>query len=276
MSPVELRRICERAYAAFHRPRYISPDPLEIVREYDSPADREVVGLIASSLALGRVNAILAAVRRVLVRLAPGGASPAAALEKRTESEVLRVSDGFRYRFFDADQLAGLLLGIREVLRSYGSVERCFATGLTAAGGRDGLLAGLEALVRAVVEGSNGRLDRSILLPRIDRRSACKRLLLYARWMVRRDEIDPGGWSCIGPEALLVPVDAHVLTVARRLGLTTRKQATLAVTRGITDAMRAIAPGDPVRYDFALTRPGIHPMLDETAWLDSAVGPRSA
>jgi len=267
---VSFHEFCERAYDRFHRPDYIAPDPLEVVREYPMASDREVVGLIASSLALGRVDGIVSASREVVDllcdrRTAP--CSPATAILSLEPDEIARVCTGFRYRFFDSDQMAGLLIGIRAVLLEYGSLEEGFAAGL----GSGGVLAGLERLVESLVAGAGGRLDRSILLARPDRGSACKRLLLYLRWMVRSDAIDPGGWTAVGPEALLVPVDTHVLRLARRLGLTGRSQASLRVSQEITDAFRAISPDDPVRYDFCLTRPGIHPLLDEQQFIEQRV-----
>ncbi len=265
-----LRAFCERAYARFHRPDFIAPDPLEVVREYPATNDREVVGLIASSLALGRVDGIVAAVREVVDLLCEGGpraCSPAEAILSRQPDEFTRVFSGFRYRFFDSEQIAGLAMGIRSVLLEYGSLEEGLAAGL----GSDGVLTGLGHLIDLLVAGARGRLDRSIMLARPDRGSACKRLLLYLRWMVRSDTVDPGGWSVVGPESLLVPVDTHVLKLARRLGLTLRRQASLLVSREITNAFRTISPDDPVRYDFCLTRPGIHPLLDEQRFIEESV-----
>jgi uncharacterized protein (TIGR02757 family) len=252
----------------FHHPRYISPDPLEVVREYERVDDREVVGLIASSLALGRVASIIKAVRTVLDRLRTVRPTPAQAVSGATPRSLRSVCSGFRHRFFDEEQLYGLLLGAQAVLRRFGSLEACVRQA-TRGSRTVPLLEGLDFLVGRIVEGAKGRLDRSILLARPDRKSACKRLLLYARWMVRRDEVDPGGWRVVGPEALLVPVDTHVLRVARTLDITSRSSPSLAVSREITDVMRQIVPEDPVRYDFALTRPGIHPLLDEAGWLAS-------
>ena len=272
-----IREFCERAYALFHHPSYVSPDPLEVVREYPRLADREVMGLIASSLALGRVDGILRAIRFVAARLRDESASPAAVVAGESPSGLRLRCEGFRYRFFDAEQLYGLLLGIRSVLVRYGSMEACFGeavSGFMSGGDRSEVaVAGLGRLVDAVSTGSGGRLDRSILLAHPLRESACKRLMLYLRWLVRRDEIDPGGWRVIGAESLLMPVDTHVLRVARALGFTTRSQATLSAAREITAAMRLMCPEDPVRYDFCLTRPGIHPMLDERGWLAGRASP---
>lgn len=268
MNISRLSAFCEHAYERFHRPSYIAPDPLEVVREYDHPSDREVVGLIASSLALGRVNGIVTAVRGVVGRIEQRGTSPAAVVREASVRELGGLCAGFRYRFFDSEQLHGLLCGIRSVLRVHGSIESCFAAGIDDTTHETRLFGGIASLVRWLVDGAGGRLDESILLSRPERGSACKRLLLYTRWMVRSDGVDPGGWNAIGPESLYYPVDAHVLRVARTLGISKRAQATRAVSRETTDWMRAISPEDPVRYDFCLTRPGIHPLLDEAAWLE--------
>ncbi len=265
-----VRRFCERAYRRYHRLQYLSPDPLEVVRDYPRLADREVVGLIASSLALGRVDGIVRAVREVTARIEAAGGTPAEVVAGATGRELRACCEGFRYRFFDAEQLCGLLTGLQGTLRDHGSLEACFRRCAIATSERDpsdAVVTGLAGMVEAVVGASRGRLSRSILLPRPDRASACKRLMLYLRWMVRSDEIDPGGWSSVDPSALLMPVDTHLLRVARALGLTSRLQPSLSVSREITRAMRAVDPVDPVRFDFCLTRPGIHPLIDERQWL---------
>ncbi len=273
-----VRRFCDRAYRRYHRLQYLSPDPLEVVRRYPAVTDREVVGLIASSLALGRVDGIVRSVREVAARLGVAGPHPAEFVAEATDGDLRTCCKGFRYRFFDAEQLHGLLAGLRGVLHDHGTVEACFQRGVSAANLQDpadGVVAGLAGLVGAVVAGSDGRLSRSILLPRLERESACKRLMLYLRWMVRSDEIDPGGWSAVDPAALLMPVDTHLLRVARALGLTSRSQPSLGVSLEITRAMRAVDPVDPVRFDFCLTRPGIHPLIDEVQWLACGVSRES-
>ena len=95
------------------------------------------------------------------------------------------------------------------------------------------------------------------LLPHPARGSACKRLMLYLRWMVRNDRVDVGSWSDVSPALLVAPVDTHLFAMARRFNWTQRKQANLATALEITAALRRFAPRDPLRYDFALTRPGI-------------------
>jgi uncharacterized protein (TIGR02757 family) len=94
------------------------------------------------------------------------------------------------------------------------------------------------------------------------RGSACKRLHLFLRWMVRRDEVDPGGWESVARSKLVVPLDAHMYALARRLGLTGRGQADGRTALEVTAAFRAINAADPVKYDFALTRVGIRTEMD--------------
>ena len=95
------------------------------------------------------------------------------------------------------------------------------------------------------------------LLPFPEKGSACKRLNLFLRWMVRKDRVDPGGWDGVPASKLIVPLDTHMYGITRGLGFTERKSADLRTAIEATAAFRKIAPRDPVRYDFALTRPGI-------------------
>ena len=260
---------CERAYDLYHHPRYIIPDPLQIVLE--APArDREVIAFIATALALGRVQGILAAIREVLSRLRELNRSVTEGLLCATAREVRGVCRGFVYRFFDQDQLAAFLASLGRALRDHGSLERLFEAH---AGPGDGLepeqrtIRGLEGMVRALRERADGELNSSILLPLPERGSACKRLLLFLRWMVRSDEIDPGGWSVLDPAELLVPVDTHMQSVARAFGVASSRHPSLKSSRTLTALFREFAPEDPARYDFCLTRLGIHPELDKQAFV---------
>ncbi len=260
MQDRELKTYCDSVYERYHRSEYVSPDPLELILRYDSVADREIAGFIAAALALGRVGGIIRAAGWVLDRLG----SPRDALVNATDDEIRVLSDPFVYRFFDGRRLAGLLIGIKHLLVEFGSLEACFSAGLNGtvngtAGEVEPAVAGLRHLVGALIAAADGSLDQSILVARPERGSACKRLFLFLRWMVRNDAVDPGGWTVLKPSLLMVPVDTHMLTICRALGLTTAKQATLAVSREITEVFRRIAPNDPVRYDFSLTRLGIHP-----------------
>lgn len=246
----ELRGRLDRLRGTYNRLEYVRPDPVEFLHRYDDVPDREVVGLVASGLAYGRVDRILKSVESVLGRL---GSSPAAFARRAEEKECRALLEGFRHRFTTGDEVASLLLGAGAVLRRDGSIESCFARGL-----EPGDVTSVPALSRFVAElgGACGDRPKS-LLPLPDRGSACKRLHLYLRWMVRRDEVDPGGWQSVRRSQLVVPLDTHMHRAGLALGLTTRRQADLKTALDITESLRALDPDDPVKYDFAITRIGI-------------------
>ena len=238
-------------YERYHRPEYIHPDPLELVLEA-SPEDREVAGLIASSFALGRVDLIVGAAGEVIRRLQ----SPRAALLTLSRAELKRLFYGFRYRFFSGDQVADFLFAIGEVLRGYGSIAACFRAGLDSCD--TNVLPALTRMVSELMRLAGG--DIGILLSNPSKGSASKRLHLYLRWMIRRDAIDPGGWDL--PRRLLIaPADVHMLRVSRTLGFTERKQPDLQAALEITACLSEICPEDPIKFDFSMTRLGIHPDL---------------
>lgn len=236
-----------------------------MVREYPDPADREVAGLTAACLALGSAPLIVRAARAVLE---PLGAHPARSLMTLGDGDLSGLLSRFRYRFFGGEDLAALLSAIRNARNAYGSLENLFLTGddpaeLTVAPGADRFARVLEDLAGPRWPRPSGKSPwRDNLLPRPSRGSACKRLFLYLRWMVRKDAVDPGGWTEISPARLVVPLDTHMGAACRRLGILSRRVDDLRAALEATEAFRRFRPEDPVRYDFALTRPGIHPCLD--------------
>ncbi|HPW69118.1 MAG: TIGR02757 family protein [Desulfomonilia bacterium] len=247
-----LRKVFLReTFDRFHHPEYISPDPLEFVHLYADPLDREIAGLVASALAYGRVAQVLKSVNKVFGQM---GCSPRAFLDN-TPGPVLRERfRGFKHRFTTECELADLFVGIQSVLRRHGTLQACFLSGLRA--GDDTVGPALCAFVRELnVHENNGGSNSLIPVP--DKNSACKRLHLYLRWMVRSDAVDPGVWTDVSPEKLIVPLDTHMFRTCRSLGMTTRSQADGKTALEITSAFRKIEPGDPVKYDFSLTRIGI-------------------
>ena len=120
----------------------------------------------------------------------------------------------------------------------------------------------LDRFVRNLLEGAG--MEKCSLLARPSLGSACKRLHLFMRWMVRKDDVDPGGWQWISPSVLIIPLDVHMFRAAVALGFTGRKTASCAAAFEITESFRAINPDDPVKYDFALTRMGIQGLHQDT------------
>lgn len=235
-------------YNKWNRPEFISPDPLETLAPYHDVRDREVIALFAASVAYGRVNTLLPPLRRVLGVL---GASPADYVRERSEKDVVKDMRDIVHRFARPVHLAALSAGIGSVLRRRGSLEASFLGGY----GTGGVWSGLKSLESELRSGARG--DPGHLLPDPARSSACKRLHLFLRWMVRRDTVDPGGWTGVDTAHLMLPLDTWTYRIALRAGWTGRKTADARTVREVSAALAGLNPTDPVKYDFALSRFGI-------------------
>jgi len=272
--PARCRALLDDLYARYHHPRYLGSDPLAFVYRFDAPADREIVALLAALLAYGNVKAIRRGIEAALERM---DRTPARFLDTRAPRHIRARFADWRYRVTAGTTLAGLLIAVRRLRRTHGSLGALFHTLQTPAD--DDIIEPAGRLVAALRDAADVPLDH--LLPDPRRGSACKRLMLLLRWMLRRDAIDPGLWVHASSHAtptptpppaaarLIAPVDTHLHAVARQLGWTPRRQADLMTARQITAALKAVCPHDPLRYDFALTRPGIlrdaMPRFDRTA-----------
>ena len=258
---VQLKPDLDALYDRFNDPALAEIDPIRYVRPLDDVADREVAGLVAALLAYGGLKVILAS---VATALRPLGPHPAAWLAAQPSRRAIATAlPGFRHRWTRTAHLADLLWAVREVRRRHGSLDAAFAA---ARSGRTTLCEAAAAfaaeLVRISPELADGRF-----LPDPARGSACKRLLLYFRWMVRRDRIDRGGWTSLAPSELVLPLDVHTFRAARRLRLTSRRSPDFAAAAEATASLAVLCPGDPVRYDFALAHAGHDLSIDEPAWL---------
>jgi uncharacterized protein (TIGR02757 family) len=238
----------EKTYREMNRAEFIHPDPLEFVWRYKSAADREVVGLIAACLAYGNVNQILKSVEKVL---APMGKSPAAWLRKTPQAEIKKALLKFKHRFTTGAEMAVFLLNIKRALEKYGSLEKLFLAGY-----REGEPTVEEALYR-FINAFNSQACAPTLTPCPEHKSSFKRINLFLRWMVRKDAVDPGVWTRVSPAKLLIPLDTHMRQVSMKMGLTKRKDTSMKTAVEITAFFSGVAPEDPVKYDFALTRAGI-------------------
>jgi uncharacterized protein (TIGR02757 family) len=242
----------EALYLRFNRPEFVPPDPLEFVLPWRDLRDREVTGLLASSLAFGRVVSIRRSVGFVLELL---GDRPARTLSEAPPGAFDEALASFVHRFVRGSQVSLLLGGIGRVLREAGSLEALIRMRVPRDDSDLTIRPALSGFVEALRAASG--LGDCFLLPR---GGARKRMHLFLRWMVRRDVVDPGGWE-IDPARLLVPLDTHLFRIGRRLGMLTRSTPDEEAARELTDSFRTIRPDDPVRYDFALTRFGIRPDL---------------
>lgn len=229
-----------------------SNDPVGLVRAYERPEDREVAGLVASSLAYGRVEKLRDAIERAM---APLGPRPAARLRSDTPLPTDELAD-FTYRMTRGGDLVDLFAALRETLRNEGSLEALYADAE-----EEGHLHRASRFVRRLRRRRRREsVERGFryLLPDPADGSACKRLHLFFRWMGRGpDDVDFGLWDALDASQLLVPLDTHTSRICRYVGLTDRKTVDQKMAREVTDVLRALDPDDPVKYDFALCHLGI-------------------
>lgn len=244
----------DRLHASFDRADSAT-DPIQAVRRFDRPADREVVGFVAASLAFGRVASVMQSIERVLEVLGPAPAAFVRGFDPHRDGRALA---GVVHRWTRGPDLVALLLVLRRILTRSGSIETFFAEGDDPAAPDVG--PGLETFSRRALEAdlapAYGRVPARpgvcYFFPRPSSGSACKRLNLFLRWMVRRDGVDLGTWRTPAPARLIVPLDVHLVRMGRCLGLTRYQSPGWRMAQEITASLRQADPEDPVRFDFAL------------------------
>jgi uncharacterized protein (TIGR02757 family) len=229
----------------------ISPDPLELVRRYDDPLDQEVAGLLAAAFAYGRAETIVSNIGRVLARMRP---SPYRYLVAFDRASAMEKFAGFAHRFHKTRELVDLLERMANAIAEHGSLGALFRRSYD---GRDADIGPSLARFVAALIGERRTPALDYLLTSPDNGSACKRMNLYLRWMVRRTSPDLGVWSFVDPAKLVMPVDTHIHRIATFLGLNDRKSMDWKTARRLTDRLAAFDAADPVRYDFALCRLGV-------------------
>lgn len=249
------RNVLDELYARYNHRQWVHPDPLEFLYDYEDLRDREIVALVASSLAYGRVAQILKSAAEVLEKMGP---APSFFLKENSREQLQRTFRDFKHRFTTGEELATLLFNMRQVIGQYGSLRACFLEGFRKSDTT--ILNALASFTEKLTRGT--RRQASMFMPSPRGGSACKRLNLFLRWMVRSDNVDPGGWNDVPPSALIVPLDTHLHRISLLMGLTCRKQADMRTALEITHVFKSLVPEDPVRYDFVLTRFGIREDLD--------------
>ena len=249
----------ERLYEAYNR-EDSATDPVQIVRRYGTPADVEIVGFCAAALAFGRVASVLNSVETLAAILGPHPAACVRSFDPAAPHPELRA---MVHRWTRGVDLVALLWILRQMLERSGSIEAFFVEGDDTAGAD--LSGALDSFSRRAlaldITKAYGRVPKRpgvcYFFPRPSSGSACKRLNLFLRWMVRRDAVDLGVWTRVDPSRLVVPLDTHVIRLGRCLGLTRYTSPGWKMAVEITSSLRRIDPRDPVRFDFSLCHVGM-------------------
>ncbi|QNF31420.1 TIGR02757 family protein [Adhaeribacter swui] len=248
MQSSELYTLLEQNYQKFNQPAFIIDDPISIPHRFTQKQDIEISGLFAAILAWGQRKTIIAKCTELLQRF---DNAPYDFIKNHQDTD-LKALVGFKHRTFNDTDLLYLVYFLHQFYQQHDSLELAFV-------GPDKIkilnqkdrLEYFHNLVFALPEAPN-RTRKHISTPA--RKSACKRINMYLRWMVRQDNhgVDFGLWQFMQPADLICPCDVHVDRVARRLGLIIRPQTDWQTAVELTLKLQEFDPQDPVKYDFAL------------------------
>jgi uncharacterized protein (TIGR02757 family) len=254
-----LKPVLDRLYTEFNHADSAA-DPIQIVRRFSRADDREIVGFVAAALAFGRVSSVLQSIGRVLAVIGPAPAAYIRRFDPRRDGPAFA---GIVHRWTREADIVAMLWLLRQMLDRAGSVEGFFLEGYDA--GADDIADALDSFsTRAMaldLKAAYGRVPKRpgvcYFFPRPSAGSACKRLNLFLRWMVRNDALDLGIWTRVSAAKLIVPLDTHVIRVGRCLRLTAYTSPGWRMARDVTASLRRIDPLDPVKYDFSVCHLGM-------------------
>lgn len=244
MDKQAVRKLLERKADYYNQPSFISFDPISIPHRFTKMADIEISGFFTAIFAWGNRTAIIRKTAELMERM---DNAPLEFCLQHREKDLEKMLD-FKHRTFNATDLLYFIAFLRQHYKRYSSLETAFMMhGKTV----EEMLTGFHHYFFSL-EDVPQRTRKHIATP--ERGSTCKRLNMFLRWMVRKDErgVDFGIWTEISPSALICPIDLHVARVARRLGILQRKQTDWLAALELTEFLRTLDRKDPVRFDFAL------------------------
>ncbi len=246
----KILQFIDYVYSTYHKKEYTIHDPIHWIYNYNKVEDQEIVGLVSSLLAFGNAKAFNKKIEKIL-RLWD---SPFEEILNNTEKDFYRYLKNFKHRFVSGEVIAQLLLAVQRFIKEYGSIGKGVKQHWKSCATRD-----IHHLLIKFTEDLKIKAGANLtfLVPDPNKKGSCKRLLLYLRWMVRRDEIDLGCWDFISPSDLIIPLDTHIHQWAMKLGFTSSKVANYNTSKEITKRFSEISPNDPLKYDFSLCVSGM-------------------
>jgi len=227
-------------------PDFIPLDPVQFPRRYKKREDAEIVSFLAATIAWGRRDMILRSAEKMFALM---GKSPYAFI---ISGEYKKLKNKNIHRTFFESDLKYFCKGFEYCYAKYGNLEKLFASA-------PDVWQGISLFREEMAKGNKGLYSKHISnAGEADKSgSACKRLNLALRWLVRGAPVDLGLWKNIKPAALFIPLDVHVARTARRLKLLERKSNDKKAVIELTEKLRAFCPEDPVKYDFSLFGMGL-------------------
>lgn len=243
-----LKNKLEYHYKAFDKTK-ISPDPIEYPHKYSDKRDIEISAFISSLFAYGNIKQIMNVLNKIHFIL---GSSPFDFIISYSKSKNYFID--VRHRFYSNNDIENLFSALRQVYKRIDSLEYFFKNDNTIK--KNIILLSMQ-MKKLCYQKNNVSNGIKFMFPEPEKGSACKRMNLFLRWMVRKDGIDFGLWKSIPTSQLIIPVDTHVAKIAKELKLTNNKNVSWNMAEEITNNLKKYDPIDPVKYDFALCHIGM-------------------
>ncbi len=248
LSQSEIKKTLDRAFKSFHRREFIKTDPISLIPDFQSSTEHELACLLASAMAYGNVKAMMPKISQLFTLLGP---QPIESIYKTAKLEIIEQEWG-SYRFYRSKDARWILEALSVFLEKHQSLGQFFKNEYSQNQSLFDCISIFRAeLHRCAHSKAKQSYGFQYWIP--DGRSgAAKRMHLFFRWLVRKDEIDFGLWDFIPKSALMIPLDTHLHQQALRLGLTSRKTTDRKTVEEITSVLQLFDPADPIKYDFAL------------------------
>lgn len=249
----EVKRQLDRLCAKYETTDFIENDPISIPHRFTKREDIEIAGFLAAAIAWGNRKIILRNGHRIADLM---DCDPFNFVMGASDKELSR-ADGFVHRTFNDLDLKYFILSLRNIYENHGGLRSTFEGEFVKT--RD-MRVVLENFYTVFFElPVESRTKRHI--SSIAKGSACKRLNMFLRWMVRGGEVDFGLWGEIPTSKLYLPLDIHSGNVSRKLGLLTRNANDFKAVEQVTANLQTLNSVDPIKYDFALFSAGIEKQL---------------
>jgi uncharacterized protein (TIGR02757 family) len=247
----ELKEFLEEKYNQYNCERFIESDPIQIPKQFEDPKDIEIAGFLAATIAWGQRKTIISNMNKLLDQM---GNMPYDFIMQADEEDLDQFKD-FKHRTFNGVDCVFFLKSLKNIYKNYKGLKFIFESAYKAYGT---IPSAIQSFREKFFEIPYPERTQKHVAD-ISKKSTAKRLNMFLRWMVRRDErgIDFGLWDDIAMKDLYMPLDIHSGNVARKLGLLKRKQNDWQAVEELTEKLREFDPNDPVKYDYALFGLGV-------------------
>jgi uncharacterized protein (TIGR02757 family) len=255
MNYITLKKVLDELYSKYNNKKYIYNDPIEFPHRYKNIDDILLIGFISALFSYGKVKLFKNVLEKLFSYLQ---SEPSRFLKDVDDNTIHKFTKNIYYRFYTSIDIEILLKSLKRILNRERMID-FFSKPFI----RNDLITGISELRNnffVEFKEVNGRKTSDgikFMLPDPEANSPLKRILMFLRWMVRKDNIDFGIINTIKSKDLIIPLDTHTANICRLLNMTSRNNNDLKCAIEITNYLRNLSPSDPVKYDFAIAHIGI-------------------